>query len=274
MKWKINVCNLNIYWTRCYKYSQTLKNIFLTKREMSFMSMCVYIRWIDFNDVKQNPNVGFLGLAVCLRVSTPLFLLTSGHGGHFTGCTKNPFKNNKQEDGRKKHGFRTENAGKWSWHFSILYSWPLRELSENPTQLQNIQTHLFIVFIASCLDSMLRSLTPNWSPRSLTPDWLTLCSRVSLPTDWRPLSLFYCLTGFCRHSSLCGLCANIDKERCSGHSGAASRMPEIRSPLWPTNTPRPTHIHPYIYIYIYISSSSTDLPDPLPPPLSIVHHFR
>ena len=40
------------------------------------------------------------------------------------------------------------------------------------------------------------------------------------------------------------------------------------------------HIFTYIYIYIYISSSSLcraismDLPDPLPPPISTVHHFR
>ena len=55
--------------------------------------------------------------------------------------------------------------------------------------------------------------------------------------------------------SLCSLCAKVDKERSSGHSGTASKMLEIRSSPWPSiheHTERPTHTHPYIYICIYI----------------------
>ena len=44
-----------------------------------------------------------------------------------------------------------------------LYSWPSREFCESSTQLPKMLTYLAIVFITLCLDSMLPSLTPNWT---------------------------------------------------------------------------------------------------------------
>ena len=62
--------------------------------------------------------------------------------------------------------------------------------------------------------------------------------------------------GFCGLSSLCGLRAKVDKERSSGHSGAALKMPEIRSLLgYPSaNTPRDPHIHIHIYVYTHMNA--------------------
>ena len=75
---------------------------------------------------------------------------------------------------------------------------------------------------------------------------------VSLLIDWRPSSFSSGLSGFRGHSSLCGLCANIDKERSSGLSSAASKMPEIKSPHWPPiHKHIETHTYTSIYIYIY-----------------------
>ena len=113
------------------------------------------------------------------------------------------------------------------------------------------------------LHCSMSSLLTAW-PHVPSSECLTLCLGVSLLSDCPSaldllMSFSSGLAGFHRHSSLCSLHANIDKKRSSGHSGAASKMPEIRSPLWPPiheHTERPTHIHsfihPSIYIYIYI----------------------
>ena len=91
---------------------------------------------------------------------------------------------------------------------------------------------------------------PDWPFRGLTPNWLTL-----------NILLFQSRKYFYGHRSLCGFRTKVDKERSSGHSSAASKMPEIRSPPWQpihkhTETHTPTSIYIYIYIYIHESSLS------------------
>ena len=94
-------------------------------------------------------------------------------------------------------------------------------------------------------------------PQVPSSECLTLRFGVSLLTDCSPLSFSSSLAGFRRHNSLCGLWAKIDQERSSGHFGTVSKVPQIRSPLWPPihkHTKRPTHMHPYIHIYIHINA--------------------
>ena len=110
-------------------------------------------------------------------------------------------------------------------------------------------THIFIVFIACVLTSCSRVTLPTDRPRV---SLLTHRLGVSHLTDQRPSSG---LTGFHRHSSWCGLRDKIDKERSSGHSGAALKILEIKSLLWPTirkHIQRPAHIHTYLYIHVTI----------------------
>ena len=121
-------------------------------------------------------------------------------------------------------------------------SWLLREFCDSPTQLKKkMLTHLVIAFTAPCtgVDFLIDCFEV-----SLLTDYFG----VSLLTDRRPSSFSSGLADFRGHGSLCGLRANIDKERPSGHSDAASKRLEIRSPLWPTmheHTQRSTHIHQY-----------------------------
>ena len=118
-----------------------------------------------------------------------------------------------------------------------LCTWLSWELSDNPTQQPKMLTHLVIV------------PTPCFGVPLLTDRF-----KVPLLTDHITLSFASSLTGFCGHSSLCGLRANIDKERSSGHSGAASKMLEMRSPSLATHpqTERETHIHIYIHTLMLI----------------------
>ena len=86
--------------------------------------------------------------------------------GHFTGCTK-IFNNKQQTEGggrTDKHGFRTANAGKWSWRFfSILciFIAIARTLRKSYTATKN----------ADSSESLLWSLTPNRPPWSLNLNW-------------------------------------------------------------------------------------------------------
>ena len=119
-----------------------------------------------------------------------------------------------------------------------------------------IQLSYEICWLISSSSSLLCVLTPcsRVSLQTECPgvSLMTGCFGVPLLTDWRPSSLSSGLSGVCRHSSLCGLRANIDKEKSSEDSGNASKIPEIRSPLCHpfTNTRRDPRIFIYIYIYI------------------------
>ena len=120
-------------------------------------------------------------------------------------------------------------------------------------------------------------IEPTDQPPRPGPEFLTLCfSLLTASESHSWLIAFFVLSsglaGFRGHSTLCGIRAKIDKGRSSRHSGAVSKMPEIRSPFWPPihqHTQRPTHIHPYIYIYIYIYISN-----PTPCPLPFVMRER
>ena len=74
--------------------------------------------------------------------------------------------------------------------------------------------------------------------------FLTDCFRIPILTDWHPFSFTSGLAGFCRFSSLCGLHANIDKERSSGHCTASKmqvdKIPSLSSHPW-THTETDTH---------------------------------
>ena len=90
---------------------------------------------------------------------------------------------------------------------------------------------------------------------SLLTDSLLLIDSYGVPlvTDLRPSFFSSGHAGFRGHRSLCGLRANIDKERFCGHSTAASKMQEMRPPPWPLISEHTeTHIYTSIYIYIYI----------------------
>ena len=103
-------------------------------------------------------------------------------------------------------------------------------------------THLTITPIA--LSSFLTA-RPH-IPRS---ECVILHFGVSLLTDPHPLSFSFDLTGFCEHSSLCGLRANIDKEMSSEHSGATSKIPKFPSLVTHPRTYEETHISIYIYTH-------------------------
>ena len=78
--------------------------------------------------------------------------------------------------------------------------------------------------------------------------------RVPLLTDWHPSHLV--LQVFRRHYSFCGLRTNIDEERFSGHSSAASKIPEIRSPSLATHLQTHTETHTYTSIQIIMPQRS------------------
>ena len=134
--------------------------------------------------------------------------------GLLTGCTKTKQETDKHTD------LELQNSGGWSLALLSILG----------------------VFVMANARTVLRSYQKCWLISVLTPcseshSQLTLCS-------FAPSS---CLTGFRWHSSLRGLRTKIDKERSSGHFGAASKMPEIRSPPWSpihehTHTQR-LHIH-------------------------------
>ena len=157
-----------------------------------------------------------------------------------------------------------------------IYVWPLRELSENPSQLPNMLTHLFLVFTVLGLDSMLRSLTPDYWPSASdccfsASDWPFLCSgltalRVSLLTNWpaapdwlTSFAISSGLAGVRRHSSLCVLRAKVDKgvplDTLRPVKDAKDKIPSLATrprTHTETHTHRFTHIRPYIYLYIHI----------------------
>ena len=147
-------------------------------------------------------------------------------------------------------------------------SWLSRELCESPTQLPKMLTRLVIVrgltFWLSTPPESHSWLTSESHSWLTAPLLRTVWFGVSLLTDRSGVSLLTDslhpssgLVGFCEHDSLCGLRAKINKERFFGHSGTASKMPEIRSPFGRTHTHTHTHTHArartriYIYIYIY-----------------------
>ena len=189
--------------------------------------------------------MGFVNFGRSSNGVDPIVNSHTQPSGHFTGCTKKPKTKQQTEGGKKKQTntdleLQMQESGVGTLAFYVC-SWLSRELSKNPTQLPKMQTHLVIILTFQLPASESQSQLTNPLPWSLT-------------LAWQPLSISSILTGFRGHSSLCGLCANIDKERSSGHSSAASKMPEIKSPPWPLiheHTERPTHIHSYIYIYTH-----------------------
>ena len=133
-----------------------------------------------------------------------------------------------------KHEFRSANAGKWIGYFLafiyvLMFIAIARTRRKSYTATKNADSYghrlYFPIPYSDCFSA------PNWLLRSSTPNWL----------------MSFVLTGFCGLSSLCGLPVKINKERSSGHSSAASKMPEIISPPWPPihkYTQRPhTHTH-------------------------------
>ena len=150
-----------------------------------------------------------------------------------------------------------QNAGRWIRHFLIFFECTYGYRDNSAKILHSYQRYWLI-----SSHRLHRSLSSFLIPNSDCSGYLTLCSRVSLLTDWFGVSLLidfilpplFRLVGFRRHSSLCCLRAKIDKG-ISRHSGAASKMLKMIPPAT-HNTQRPTHtatyIHPYIYIYIYI----------------------
>ena len=149
-----------------------------------------------------------------------------------------------------KHGFRTANAGRWSWHFLVFYvcSWLSWELCKNPTQLPKVLTHLVIIFTALCpgLDFLTLSAPESHSQltASVSHSWLTMSFVLS--------SSF---AGFCGHSSLCSFHAKVDKgaplDTLTPLKDTQDKIPSLAIHPW-THTQRPTHISIYLSIYLYI----------------------
>ena len=82
--------------------------------------------------------------------------------GAFPQLYKTPKANIKQRVKRRINtDLELKNLGVEVFHFyAFLYVFVTAKVS--PTQLPKMLTHLAIVVIALCLDSMLRSLTPKW----------------------------------------------------------------------------------------------------------------
>ena len=131
--------------------------------------------------MKQYPQtVGFVDLTVRLVVWTPLLTLTPAVWAFHRLYKKKHKPKNKQRVERKNWQIRIYNCKTYELksgtfkHSSMYLSWLTRELCESPTQLLKMLTHLAIVFIALCLDSILRTdcfSAPNCSLRDLTPNW-------------------------------------------------------------------------------------------------------
>ena len=156
---------------------------------------------------------------------------------HFKGCTKK-----QTERGKKKQtntDSELQNIRRWSRHFLAFYVCSYGYCDNSAKILPSHQKCWLIgpLFSLPCV-FILDSTAPRpklWMSdpplRSLIPDW----------HPFLPVSQVFTDTA---------LCANIDKERSSGHSGTASIMLQIRSP--PIQRDPRTHIRTYIYIYIYI----------------------
>ena len=124
--------------------------------------------------MKQYPNSEFCWFS---HSSSGVHPVVSSHTrpcGHFKGCTKSFKKNKRRVEGRTdKQGFRTANADTGSGTLKHSCMDLSQDLNENLTQPPKMLTHMAIVFIPLCLDSILRSLTPNWPlPSPLLTDSL------------------------------------------------------------------------------------------------------
>ena len=118
---------------------------------------------VSLNDTKQSDcealwnntqtAVGVVSLGVRLLVWTTLLTLTPGRVGISQVVQKTKIKQ-QTKGGRKKQtnmDFELQTLESEVGTFSTpqcIYVWPSRELSENPTQLPNMLTHLFIIFTA------------------------------------------------------------------------------------------------------------------------------
>ena len=145
------------------------------------------------------------------------------------------------------------------------------ELSQNPTWLSKILTHLVIVFTALCLRSWLHTaLRLLWThvleltdqPHVLGLNRLAprseLCifdsapeSRSQLTNVLRP---FIRSRRFLRLQLFVWSSHQSRQKGHSRHSDAGQKMPKIKSLLWPPiyeHTQRPTHIYLSIYLSIY-----------------------
>ena len=174
-------------------------------------------------------NVGFCWFghsSDCLVVSTPFVNSHTWLCRHFTGCAKK-----QTEGGRKKQDNCKCRKVKLAL-FSILCMFIAitRTLQKSYTTTKNADSS------GLCLHCSCPGL-----------GFLTLCSRVPLPTDcfgvllltdWCPSSYSSGLTSFHEHSPLCGLHTKIDKGMSSRHADTTSKMLEIRFPLKP-----PIHEH-------------------------------
>ena len=108
--------------------------------------------------------VGFVGLTVHLEVWTLLFLLTPGHVGISLVVLKKQTTNNRRwKEEIDKHGFRTANAGKWSWYWLFSLSSLLCVLT--PCLRVLLPTHHPTSDCLSALDWLTSFVLLFWSHR-------------------------------------------------------------------------------------------------------------
>ena len=148
---------------------------------------------------------GFVGLAVCLVVWTPLFLFTPLRVGIFHRLYKNKTKQQTEGERKKqtKRGFRTAKRRKVKLELCNILCVYVHGYRENSTKILHSNKRCWLISAHRLRCSVSSFLTPNRSPTILDPrlraDWpaprlglesLTLCSRVSLltPNVLRPIS--------------------------------------------------------------------------------------